>query len=419
MSLQLATVVWLGVFSVVNSSQVLEDSVSALESRTTSGSCGPSAGNAVCASGLCCGPNGVCGIGTYYCNAPSCLFQYGPACDANQAPSGLNTSSVPRPKIGDVPYGVSIRACNVPGKVALTFDDGPYIYTSDLLDILKARGVKATFFLVGNNGGKGQINDPRTGYPSLIRRMYNEGHQIGSHTWSHQDLSTLTQRQRYDQIIKNEIALSDILGFFPTYLRPPYMSCTTDCLTDLRDLGYHVANYDIDTLDWQEKYPNSQNIFKSALQSGNPKTNSLIPLAHDIHSHTVHDFVPFMIDYLKERGYTTALYGECLNDPPSNWYRYPSGSPSTTKTTTFISGSSSRSHSTRQTATPTVVEGGERAFGSRTGNGTMTSKGIEGTAVAMASNPTKSEGSKRYGMTALGLWAILGVRFLWIMGSYP
>ncbi|RHZ54881.1 chitin deacetylase [Aspergillus thermomutatus] len=359
---------------------------------------------------------GLCGIGAYYCDAPSCLFQYGPACDANQTPSGLNTSSVPRPKIGDVPYGVSIRACNVPGKVALTFDDGPYIYTSDLLDILKARGVKATFFLVGNNGGKGQINDPKTGYPSLIRRMYNEGHQIGSHTWSHQDLSTLTQGQRYDQIIKNEIAISDILGFFPTYLRPPYMSCNTDCLADLRDLGYHVVNYNIDTLDWQENYSNSQNIFKSALQSGNPKTNSFISIAHDIHNHTVHDFVPLMIDYLQAQGYTTALYGECLNDPPSNWYRYPSVASLATKPTTSISASPSSTHSTSQTATPTVAEGGESAFGSRTGDRTTTTQGIEGTAVAIISN-SMSEGFKGYGVTVLGLLAILGGHLMWTMSS--
>jgi peptidoglycan/xylan/chitin deacetylase (PgdA/CDA1 family) len=322
---------------------------------------------------------------------------------------------VPRPKIGTVPYRVSIRACNIPGKVALTFDDGPYIYTSDLLDILKARGVKATFFLVGNNGGKGQINDPKTGYPSLIRRMYNEGHQIGSHTWSHQDLSTLTQRQRYDQIIKNEIALSDILGFFPTYLRPPYMSCNADCLTDLRDLGYHVANYNIDTLDWQENYPNSQHIFQSALQSGNPKTNSFISIAHDIHSRTVHDFVPFMIDHLKAQGYTTALYGECLDDPPSNWYRYPSIASSTTAS---ISHLSSNTHSTSQAATPTVAQGGERAFGSRTGNGTSTTQGIKGTAVGMVSNSPKSEGVKGYG-PALGLWAIVGSHLMGIMASCP
>ncbi len=60
------------------------------------------------------------------------------------------------------------------GKVALTFDDGPYIYTNDLLNLLKSNNVTATFFVVGANGGKGQIQDPKTGYPAIIQRMYAE-----------------------------------------------------------------------------------------------------------------------------------------------------------------------------------------------------------------------------------------------------
>ncbi len=128
------------------------------------------------------------------------------------------------------------------GKVALTFDDGPYIYTSDLLNLLKSNNVTATFFVVGANGGKGQIQDPATGYPAIIQRMRTDGHQIGSHTWSHQDLSALTAQQRHDQIIRNEIALTDILGYFPTYLRPPYTRWNNDVLNDLKTLGYHVVS---------------------------------------------------------------------------------------------------------------------------------------------------------------------------------
>jgi peptidoglycan/xylan/chitin deacetylase (PgdA/CDA1 family) len=126
--------------------------------------------------------------------------------------------------------------------VALTFDDGPYLYTSQLLDTLKAAGVNATFCVVGNNGGKGQIEGTSTGYPAIIQRMIGEGHQVASHTWSHQDLTTLTHQQRVDQVIKNEIALVDILGFFPTYLRPPYEDMNSDVLSDLNALGYHVVS---------------------------------------------------------------------------------------------------------------------------------------------------------------------------------
>lgn len=125
--------------------------------------------------------------------------------------------------------------------VALTFDDGPYIYTADLLDLLQKNNVTATFFVVGANGGKGQIENAGTGYPAIIQRMIADGHQVGSHTWSHQDLATLTATQRHDQIVWNEMALVDILGFFPTYLRPPYTDWNQAALNDLLALGYHVV----------------------------------------------------------------------------------------------------------------------------------------------------------------------------------
>lgn len=125
--------------------------------------------------------------------------------------------------------------------VALTFDDGPYIYTPALLDTLASNNVKATFFVVGDNGGKGQIQDPSTGYPDIIRRMVAEGHMVGSHTWGHQDLATLTADQVRDQMLLNEQALVEILGFFPTYMRPPYTSWNADVLQVLGELGYHVV----------------------------------------------------------------------------------------------------------------------------------------------------------------------------------
>lgn len=137
---------------------------------------------------------------------------------------------------------MSITHCTVPGKVALTFDDGPYLYTSQLLDTLKGAGIHATFCVVANNGAKGQIELSSTGYPGIIQRMIAEGHQVASHTWSHQYLTNLTHQQRLDQFIKNEIALTDILGFFPTYLRPPYEAMNADVLTDLNSLGYHVVS---------------------------------------------------------------------------------------------------------------------------------------------------------------------------------
>lgn len=188
------------------------------------------------------GLKGKCGTGGAFCDAPDSQLSFGPACDGNQTPSGSDTSKVPRPTFGNVPYGVSISHCTVTGKVALTFDDGPYLYTTELLDLLKRNNVHATFFVVGNNAGKGHINNPSLGWASIIRRMVADGHQIGSHTWSHQDLDAANPAQRRAQILNNEIALSDILNVFPTYLRPPYTRCGADCSNDLKSWGYHIVS---------------------------------------------------------------------------------------------------------------------------------------------------------------------------------
>jgi peptidoglycan/xylan/chitin deacetylase (PgdA/CDA1 family) len=77
------------------------------------------------------------------------------------------------------PYGSVITSCTVPGTVALTFDDGPFIYTNDLLDKLAAVGFKASFFQNGQNW------DNIYNYNATIQRMITDGHQVCSHTYVH------------------------------------------------------------------------------------------------------------------------------------------------------------------------------------------------------------------------------------------
>ena len=80
--------------------------------------------------------------------------------------------------VSSVPYGTIIDSCTVPGTVALTFDDGPYIYTAQVLDILKNNNVRATFFMNGDNWSNILSADDQ----ALVHRVIAEGHQIGSHT---------------------------------------------------------------------------------------------------------------------------------------------------------------------------------------------------------------------------------------------
>jgi len=178
------------------------------------------------------------------------MFDFGPAADANVVPSGGTTRNIARPKVGTVAYGgEGIYVCTKPGQIAITYDDGPYVYTSDLLDLFAQYGFKATFFVTGRNLYKGSIDDESQPWPAMIRRMVAEGHQLASHTWSHQDLSAITKEQRYEQMVKLEMALSNIVGKFPTYMRPPFSSCSvaSGCPQDMVDLGYHISYFDLDT----------------------------------------------------------------------------------------------------------------------------------------------------------------------------
>lgn len=226
-------------------------------------------------------------------------------------------SSLSRPALGSVPYGQVIDTCAVPGTLALTFDDGPWQYTSDLLDLLDREGARATFFVCGGN----MVDDQLTsyGYPELLRRMLASGHQVGSHTWAHADLAGLPDAEVRQQVWLNEQALVDVLGFLPTYLRPPYLSWSDATLDVMAALGYHVASLDVDTRDWEGDYDAAQQTFIDALAGG----ESRIVLAHDIREQTVHELAEFMIDEARARGYQLVTLGECLGDDSENWYRNP------------------------------------------------------------------------------------------------
>lgn len=273
---------------------------------------------------------GYCGLAPFDCAAPDCKLDYGGGCDALVTrPFGSDTSKDKRPPKGDVPYAPQIiRSCSVPNTVALTYDDGPNIFTENLLDMLDEYNAKATFFLTGVNSNKGQIDSDEYPWKDVIIRMHNSGHQIASHTWSHQDLNAISDSQRYDQIINNERALHHILGGYPTYMRPPYSSCPagSDCMRDLERFGYHVVYFDVDTGDYLNDAPGkievSQTAFKEALDNAEKTGSSLLVIGHDNHYQTVQSLTPFMLQQISTAGYRAVTVGECLGDPRDNWYRW-------------------------------------------------------------------------------------------------
>ncbi|KAL7917460.1 carbohydrate esterase family 4 protein [Trichoderma austrokoningii] len=294
--------------------------------KSEDGRCGVKFGTR-CEDDEGCSSEGWCGTGYSYCSAPACQLEYGPNCDANKRPLGENTEEWPRPHVGNVPYGQAIFHCTQPGTVALTFDDGPWKYTEMLLDVLEEYNIKATFFITGRNLGKGAINDPETDWPHLIHRMKADGHQIASHTWSHQRLPTLSRSLLRKQMIYNEIAIADILGFFPTYMRPPYSASNEDVDSWLGELGYHVTYFDLDTEgylhDTADEIEVSKDIVDKAFSNKDTSTDSYLHIEHDTVYETVSTLVSHTIDALYRAGFTAVTVGQCLDDPDQNWYRWP------------------------------------------------------------------------------------------------
>jgi hypothetical protein len=192
----------------------------------------------------------------------------------------------------------------------------------------EARNAHATFFITGNNIGKGAIDE---NWRDVISKMYANGHQIASHTWSHQNLDQITSEQRFDQMVKNEMALRNIIGKYPTYMRPPYSACdTAACQADLKTLGYVVTSFDLDTDDYnqltKEKIQTAKNNFKNGIDLAGPNGDAL-SISHDIHDLSANNLTGYMLDYVYNAGWTAVTVGECMNDPVENWYRDSAAGP--------------------------------------------------------------------------------------------
>jgi peptidoglycan/xylan/chitin deacetylase (PgdA/CDA1 family) len=210
--------------------------------------------------------------------------------------------------------------CTVKGKFAITFDDGPFTYTAALLDLLKSKGVKATFFLNGDNYGS--IEE----YRAVVLRMFNEGHQIASHTWTHADITDLTETQLKSEITQLETALRSITGSAPTFFRPPYGNTNTASLKVLMNLGYTVVKWDVsneDTVGAVKTLKQQQATFNSTLAAAGiqPANDGHISLSHDTQPITAQKFAPWVFDRVRELGYTPVTVGECLGVASANWYK--------------------------------------------------------------------------------------------------
>lgn len=174
--------------------------------------------------------------------------------------------------------------------IAITFDDGPHpTQTPRLLDILAARNVKATFYVLGQNAQR---------YPAILRRMVAEGHEIANHSWNHPKLSSLSDAAVRDQLNRTHKAIIDATGAIPKTYRPPYGAITARQKEWIKsEFGYPTILWSVDPNDWQRPGPS---VVTSRIINGT--RSGAIILAHDIHPPTI-DAMPATIDGLLARGY--------------------------------------------------------------------------------------------------------------------
>jgi len=203
-----------------------------------------------------------------------------------------------------------ISSCTNQNDVALTFDDGPWIYLQDVVNALDAAGAKGTFFFNGNNYAC--IYDP----DSVTRVLYaiQHGHQLCSHTWSHPDLTSLTFDQMHNQMWLIEEALQKISGTYPAFIRPPYGNYNDLVLQVAYQRNQSVVMWDFDSGDSTGSTPAQSEAAYDALIAQKPA--NILALNHETEETTALQVLPYAIQKLQAAGYRLVTLAECVGLPP-------------------------------------------------------------------------------------------------------
>ncbi|KAA9015511.1 polysaccharide deacetylase family protein [Niallia endozanthoxylica] len=203
-------------------------------------------------------------------------------------------------------YGVDEK------KVAISFDDGPNPkYTGKILEILNKHDVKAAFFLIGQNASM---------YPELTKRIYKEGHEIGSHTFTHTDVMSISDKTLEFELNSTQRVIQGITGHSVVMFRPPFLSLYEEHydlpskevfnkILKVQELGYTVVSSSIDPKDWNGKSANE--IYENTIENVH---NGQIILLHDSggdRTPTI-EALPKIIRWLKANGYSIVPVSELV-----------------------------------------------------------------------------------------------------------
>ncbi|WP_052273829.1 polysaccharide deacetylase family protein [Arthrobacter sp. L77] len=198
--------------------------------------------------------------------------------------------------------------------IGLTFDDGPTPQrTAFVLDVLKQKNVKATFFVQGSNAQR---------YPDLIRRIKAEGHVIGNHSWDHPDFSDLSPADQEQQIDRTNAAIAAITGTTPDLMRFPYGNSTsyaTNYLTSIGMSGGVLWRWDVGN-PGDFECPGAAGVQEFVMAEAAPGAIILLHDAEDVLSCPASQwtYLASTIDALRAEGYEFGVVAPSSTPNPVN-----------------------------------------------------------------------------------------------------
>ncbi|KAF9896894.1 hypothetical protein BX616_006546 [Lobosporangium transversale] len=204
-----------------------------------------------------------------------------------------------------------IDTCKMPGVVAYTFDDGPGPYNAALLATLKAKGVVASFFVIGEMVAQ---------YGDALPKIMADGHQLASHTFNHRNLDSLSASEIQKEISDTSDIMFKYANVRPRYMRAPEGRCDSEvCKQTMKDLGLVVSHWNADTHDWKftkssDPVTDSMKEIRDRIGNSNPATDSFIILQHEIHKFSVDSLTAVLIDFVKSKGYRFVTMEECIGE---------------------------------------------------------------------------------------------------------
>ena len=193
------------------------------------------------------------------------------------------------------------RAATEEKRIALTFDDGPNEKkTREILGVLAEYDVKATFFVIGENA---------EAHPDRIREIYDAGHEIGNHTWSHGNLTRLGRDRIREEVRKTEEVLMRICGEKPAVFRPPGGCWSESSIAVVEEMGYTCVLWSVDTRDWT--MPGADSVIRRV--AGKTRGGDIV-LFHDLGDEKLPtpDALRVLLPQLREEGYEFVTVSELL-----------------------------------------------------------------------------------------------------------